>query len=128
MNQNQLLIYNPNFLVFNYTQLELEDIRTALYDSYIIITESDEIPSMDVLMGDELPADKIYNQIVSEIAFDDPDEWEWIVAEECDIFESVYDANHWKVTHDLAEILIMDHIFFLDLENLPSDYPNVKVW
>lgn len=124
---NQLILHKPNFLIFNYTEYDLEDIRGELYESYESLAD-EMIPRMEELMNDELPINRIYNEIISELAFDDPYEYEWIIGEDTDIFEAVYNANGWKISNDLEEIMLLDHVCFFDRHYDLRNIPTVKVW
>jgi hypothetical protein len=127
--ENQLLLYKPNFLVFNYTSLELSEIRWALYESYQMVAyNEDGIPEFEALTSDSLPIDEIYNRLISEICFDDTEEYTWMVDEQVDAFEGEQEANGWKISHDFGEILMMDHVSFIDLSKVTHNMPLVHVW
>lgn len=126
---SQLLIFKPNFLVFNYTLLELSEIREALYESYEILTELKILPDIDELSAEEMPLAEIFDQIASEIAFDDTEEYKYIAGQPHeDVFSAVFNANRFKVEHDIQTILLMDHVFFYDSNGIMHNHPNAKVW
>lgn len=124
---NQLILHKPNFLIFNYCSLDLEEIRGELYDTYENLADG-EIPQMNDFMDNQQPINSIYDRIISDLSFDDEDHWEWMQDEECDVFESVYIEHGWKVTHDFEEILFLDHVCFFDRTNRLRNIPIMKVW
>jgi hypothetical protein len=126
---SQLILYKPNFLVFNYTELDLEEIRMELYDSYESVAEWEKnIPRFEQINEPELPLNDIFNRLISEICFNDTEEYNYMMDEQCDIFESEMFHSGWKINHDFGEILMMDHVCFIDNSYVTHNIPLVSTW
>lgn len=124
---NQLIIHKPNFLIFNYCPLDLKEIREILYETYELLADG-TISEMNDFKDNSMPIDEVYDRIISDLAFDDEDQWEWMQDDECDVFDSQYTQHGWKITHDLEEILLLDHVCFFDGAHILRNPPIVKVW
>lgn len=125
---NLIILKQPDFIIFNDTELSMDDIRWHLYETYEEIAYGNDVPDWDSFMSENVTLEDLFKMLASERAFEDLNHHEDMEEDQINDFDEAYGMIGTDVSYDILQLLLWDRVCFVDRAGDIANMPLVGVW